>query len=139
MCAICQVNRHDVRFAGLVTTVSEEETDCSIWYRENIEPRHAHVWVRGTWSESYNAFGVRLYGSNISGRAGGPIVRFGSGEVMLMYQRCPDPERARSAFLRLSKWEADSTKGREEQLDIELKLARWADSGLVEPWPLGDP
>ena len=53
-----------------------------------------------------------------------------------MYQRCPNPKLARDTFIRLSRWDAADTVKRQEQIAIELALAKWEDSGLLGPWPL---
>lgn len=135
-CAICGMKHDEYRLIGFVVRASERDTRCGKWYRANVEPSHGHVWVSAPGAEHCNIFAVSLGTSLQSGRAGGPIVRWNPKVRMLMYQRCPDPILLRTAFLQLSNWETHKTQERAVQVDIELKLAAWVDSGLVEPWPL---
>jgi hypothetical protein len=137
-CAVCQLQRREVSIAGIVAVVNNAETECSRWYQEHVTPHHTHHWVRGTWSESLNVFGATVSGSNLSERAGGPIVRFSSHDVKLMYESCPDSEKVRTALLKLATWAGESSVERAEQVETERKLARWVESGCVEPWPLDD-
>ena len=135
-CAICGMQHRETSFAGFRFAAADEETDCSNWYRKNVEPRHEHLWIRATWSEAYGLCGVPRIGSNFAHRADGPIIRFGSQERMLIYQHCPDPELARAAFVRLSRWEAHTTEKREKQREIELNLAEWVESSFQGPWTI---
>jgi hypothetical protein len=137
-CAVCGMTRHVVSTMSFPMKDTQFETECSHWYHDNVEPQHAHIWVRGTYSESYSAVGIQVAVSNIAGRADGPLIRFSSGIRHLMYQRCLDPTVAREAFIRLSRWEEPNTTERRNQIAIERALANWEDAGLVGPWPISD-
>ena len=50
-CAVCGMNRHTVRALSFSVKDTQTDTECSHWYRDNVEPQHEHIWVRGTWSE----------------------------------------------------------------------------------------
>ena len=135
-CAICGMSRQTLFMLSIPIRETRADTNCSRWYRETVEPRHDHLWVRDTWSETCSVLGFRLFASNIAGHADGPLVRFGTDLRHLMYQRCSDPEVARDAFIRLSRWGTEGTAEREEQIAVEMALAEWEDSGLTGPWPL---
>jgi hypothetical protein len=136
-CAICQAKRSELRVLGMAigTAPDVRDTECSIWYRENVEPQHEHVWVRGAYAESRSLCGIPFM-SISSARAGGPIVRFGAGEAMIIYQHSPQPSAVRAAFLKLARWEQHGTQARADQTEIERRLARWLEAGCPEPWPL---
>ena len=137
-CAVCGMQRQVEFTLSLPIGETDTETDCCRWYDQNVEPQHDHVWVRGPWSETFSVLGLRLYESNISSAADGPLMRFGSGTRHLMYQRCADPKIARDTFVRLARWEPEGSAERKQQIAIERALAAWEDSGLVGPWPIPD-
>ncbi|MBW3540872.1 MAG: hypothetical protein KY476_11425 [Planctomycetes bacterium] len=135
-CAACGMQRHTVHALSFQVWKALRETNCSRWYRHNVEPHHEHIWVRGGVSEAYSLLGIRIGVSLSSGDIDGPLVRFGSGVRHLMYQRCDDRLALRHAFLRLSRWEKPDTTEREKQLALELALAKWEESGLAGPCPV---
>lgn len=135
-CAICHAKQHERRFFGIGIGGDDKfkDTECSIWYRENVEPRHGHVWCRGPGQVSYNVIGIP-YTSISSGKASGPIAGFGAAEALLVYQNCPDQGQAREVFLRLAKWEPYETLAYKNQREIGRQLRRWLDAYCREPWP----
>jgi hypothetical protein len=55
-CVACRLDRVDSMYLG-TTSSAFHETECSRWYREHVDPKHHHVWERGTCRTSYNIFG----------------------------------------------------------------------------------
>lgn len=103
----------------------------------NVEPGHAHVWIRGTCRETKGIFGYPIFVSYYSSRASGPLVRFGTSERMMIYKQSQNAELARNIFLKLAHWETDLSK-KPQQVRLELELAEWIDGGFVGPLPETD-
>ncbi|MEW4488167.1 hypothetical protein AB1L42_08805 [Thalassoglobus sp. JC818] len=133
-CAVCGKSRSLTQVFGFTIEASDSETPCSLWYDMNVESCRDHVWVRGTWRETKGLFSFPNIGSNISSRATGPLIRFGEGERLLIYQHSPDVRDARNVFLGLASWETDARRRRQQER-LELELAEWVDSGFVGPLP----
>lgn len=150
-CAACSMSHSELRIAGILVSSSEEETECSKWYRANVEPQHNHVWVRGPMGYGINIYGYIIYGSNLYGpdgysmpmfmsqlssRVSGPIFWLSSDyEKMEMYKASPDPILTRDLFLKLARYEPHGTEEYKQQMELINRLKNWSESGCKDPWP----
>lgn len=132
-CAICACNRTTVSALQIPISEDQTESDCSRWYRINVEPAHEHLWVRGPYSEMYSVVGLRVGRNQFAGDAEGPVIAFSSYSRLEMYQRCEDPMLARDTFIRLSRWEAHGTPRRDRQRAIERALTSWENANFAGP------
>jgi len=122
-CSACRMNRVDRSCFG-VNWSEQQETDCSRWYAENVEPAHAHVWVTGTRCRSFGIPGI--YGG-YSCTIGGPITTLGGSRQIEIYRHFSDPFEAKRLFMRLGQWDA----GVGATYD---SLLEWAREGYPGTW-----
>src|SRR5438270_3766258 len=54
-CALCRLGRFDYSCLGIPWS-TYRETECTKWYRDQIDARHEHVWVSGSTSTGRNVF-----------------------------------------------------------------------------------
>lgn len=135
-CAACGKHRTDLLAFGMPLSRTESETDCSRWYRNNLEPHHDHLWVRNPWSQNYYLWGTLPgFGNQSSNLADGPLAFVGTGMRLLIYQESDDPKKVRDIFIRLAKWESGSPQQRAEQEALFRQLNDWQNNGSGDPWP----
>jgi hypothetical protein len=132
-CAACGLKRREYRLCGVPILARDSATECSDWYVAHFGPETGHTWVQGTWAETRALCGIPYGGSNLAGRATGPLVQFGPGIRKLMYETFPDPAATRSMFLTLSHWERDGTPERERQREVTWQLHQWENTGMIPP------
>jgi hypothetical protein len=85
-CAVCRENRVEHSWFGLKWS-DKEETDCSRWYRSNVERTHAHYWVERTHCRWFGVPG--LYGG-YSCTIGGPITGLSQTVQIEIYKHFKD-------------------------------------------------
>ena len=150
-CAACSMSHSELRIVGILTSCSEEETECSKWYRANVESQHEHVWVRGPMGYGKSIYGYIFYGSDIyspdgyrmpmfmtqiGSRVSGPLFFLGGDSSKLeMYKASPDPVLTRDLFLKLSSFKPPDTAEYKQQMEIFERLENWGNSGYKAPWP----
>ncbi len=135
-CAICAQQRKEQRVVGILASRSERDTECSNWYRANVEPQHNHVWVRGPMAYGSTLYGLPIYMSQLSSRVNGPIFWLGSDRSKLvMYKKSPDPVLTRDLFLRLARYRPHGTEEYKQQTQLFQRIQDWMESGCEGPWP----
>ena len=135
-CAVCSMPHSELRIAGILASSSEQETECSKWYRANVEPHHIHVWVRGPMAYGSTLYGLPIYMSQLSSRVSGPIFWLGSDRSKLvMYKKSPDPVLTRDLFLRLARYKPHGTEEYKRQTELFQRIQDWMESGCEDPWP----
>lgn len=153
-CAACSMSHSELRIVGILASSSEKETECSNWYRANVEPQHEHVWVRGPMGYGNSLYGFIMYGSSIyspdgycmplfmsqsTSRVNGPIYWLSSDYLKIaMYQASSNPIHTRDLFLQLARFKPADTKEYKQQMEILKRLKDWSESGMKEPWPFDD-
>jgi hypothetical protein len=99
-CAVCRKGKVDKTCMGLKWS-DQEETDCSRWYRSNVEQTHTHFWVRCTVCRPL------LFGG-YSCIIGGPITGLSRTVQINIYKHFVDQFEAKQLFIDLGKMEGDS-------------------------------
>src|SRR5689334_19479960 len=56
-CVVCRLTRAHSSY-GPIPITRHYENECSRWYAAHVEPRHAHVWERGTCVYETNLYGM---------------------------------------------------------------------------------
>ena len=95
-CAVCREKRVDLSCFGLRWS-RQEETECTRWYSSNVEPTHAHFWVRRT---HCRWFGIPGLYSGYSCIIGGPITGLSETVQIEIYKHFQDPLEAKQLFIR---------------------------------------
>jgi hypothetical protein len=103
-CAVCREEKVDQRF--LILGWSERtETDCSEWYRGNVEPSHAHAWAARGYCRR---FGIPGLGGGFACSMGTPIAGLSRSWQIKIYQHFDDRLEAKRLFMRLGRWDNES-------------------------------
>ena len=122
-CAVCRENKVDHTCLGLKWS-DREETDCSRWYRENVEPSHTHIWIKCTYCRRFGIPGVfGGYGCVI----GGPLTGFSRTVQIQIYQHFEDRLEAKRLFIRLGRTDGESSR----TWDL---LMGWVNAGYPGAW-----
>lgn len=58
-CAICRTNRIHYVYGGYCWLTTFRESECTVWYRDHVEPEHSHVWVHARATAFKNLYGIR--------------------------------------------------------------------------------
>jgi hypothetical protein len=122
-CAVCRMERVDRSCLGLRWS-HQNETDCSLWYSNNVERAHTHCWVEGTHCRRFGIPG--LYGGYAC-RIGGPITGLSMTVQMQIYQHFKDPLEAKQLFIGLGRM--DNAGGRMWQA-----LMEWVEADFPGTW-----
>lgn len=122
-CAVCRVDRVDHQLLGLCWS-RQEETDCSRWYRENVEQSHVHSWVKYGYCRYIGIPG--LY-SGYACVIGGRLTGLSRTVQTNVYQHIGDRLEAKRMFIRLGQTDGDSDR-------IWDALMRWVDEGYPGTW-----
>jgi hypothetical protein len=103
-CAVCRKEKVDTSCLGLRWSY-QKETDCSLWYRSNLERTHPHFWVECTHCRRFGVPGLfGGYGCII----GGPITGLSRTVQIKIYQHFGDQVEAKQLFIRLGQMDDDS-------------------------------
>jgi hypothetical protein len=94
-CVACRITRVDATCLGL-TGFTLYPNECSQWYSAHVEPKHAHVWERGTCEYTSNVLGMPVSVSCSPGRF--PIRLLHPSTQMRAYQHFEDPLEAKKLF-----------------------------------------
>lgn len=95
-CALCRTTRVEEKF-GLVTWENDTPNDCSRWYEAHVEPRHSHIWQKGSCRYFWT-----LFGSGVACGRSAPIRHIPPEIQLKFYQGFRDPRDAKQVFLTLS-------------------------------------
>lgn len=136
-CGICRVSRFENHYLIIPWSYSQE-TPCSRWYAEHVEPTHPHLWARSSCRTITNLLGIGV--GVACGRP--PHIWLLSPEIqMRFYQHFDDPWVAKAILLPLAtKTHADAPdyasqeaeKSRVADAILEWSLHRFA--GRWEDW-----
>ena len=96
-CSICRMGKVDHQCLGL-KWFDQEETDCSLWYRSNVERSHSHAWVQCTYCRR---FGIPGLSGGYACVIGGPITGLSRTVQMEIYRHFEDRLEAKKLFMRL--------------------------------------
>jgi hypothetical protein len=122
-CAVCRLDKVDHGCFGLRWS-TREETDCSAWYRQNVERAHAHSWVECTHCRRFGVPGVwGGYGCFV----GGPITGLSRIVQIDIYQHFDDRLEAKRLFARLGRMDDEGHR----RWDA---LMEWVDAGYPGTW-----
>lgn len=122
-CAVCRADKEDVHCLGLKWS-HQEETDCSRWYRANVEPSHAHVWLQCTYCRRFGIPGLwGGYGCTV----GGPITGLSRTVQTQIYQHFEDRFEAKRLFIRLGQLDKEGYR-------MWNGLMRWVDEAYPGTW-----
>jgi hypothetical protein len=103
-CAACRADKVNYRFLGLRWS-DLEDTDCSQWYRENVERSHDHVWLGCTFGRRIGfPFLAEGYGCFV----GGPLTGLSRTVQMAIHQHFEDRLEAKRLFIQLGQMDAES-------------------------------
>jgi hypothetical protein len=105
-CAVCRANKVDNNFVGLRWS-SQESTDCSRWYSENVERSHTHAWIGCTYCRR---FGIPGLAGGYACFVGGPLTGLSRTVQMTIYQHFEDRLEAKRLFIRLGQMDAESNR-----------------------------
>jgi hypothetical protein len=122
-CAACRADKVDYHLLGL-TWSDQEDTDCSRWYRENVERSHAHAWIGCTYCRR---FGIPGLTGGYACFVGGPLTGLSRTVQMTIYQHFEDRLEAKRLFIRLGQTDAESPRLWEALMD-------WVDRGYPGTW-----
>lgn len=134
-CVVCRLSRLDTTAFGL-TRSAYAETDCSRWYAAHVEPRHDHLWERGTCRSTGNLIGMPMSVGGSPGRF--PIHGLPTSVQKEVYRHFADPREAKRLFAGLTDArtrddrldEGDFDRGR---LTVDA-LEAWASAGFPGTW-----
>ena len=134
-CVLCRLDRTETTLYGL-RWVSYRETECSTWYRANLDAGHAHLWEWTGCRQMLNGFSQRLGWECRATRH--PIYELPAGAQVEIYQHFPDPAAARRLFAGLVHPERVGPPRREdwgpEDKRIVDALAAWWMADFPTPW-----
>ncbi len=122
-CAVCRMDRVDHKLFGL-NWADQEETECSRWYRENVEPAHDHLWVRGGYCRRFGIPGI--YGGYACS-IGSPIYYFSRSTQMEIYRHFENRLEAKQIFVDAGRLDG----GGYGKLQV---LTEWVGEGYPGPW-----
>lgn len=134
-CVLCRSYRRVTTY-GLVPVTRRYETECSRWYAAHVEPRHAHIWERGTCVYESDFWGFARGVGCCPGRF--PIWLLPPGTQMAAYQHFQDPLEARALFAGLT-----DARSRDDRLDEHDEdkghltvqaIEAWASAGFPGTW-----
>jgi hypothetical protein len=126
-CVVCRLWRSEIRLG--LTWTRYQDTECSLWYAEHVEPVHSHVWGRTSCAAMINVFGGRM-GYACGSRH--PILDLPSEDQMAVYQHFKDPAEARKLFLGLEGGEGPLGWGRGRL--IAQAIRTWHLAGFPGDW-----
>ncbi len=122
-CAVCRANTLDNNFLGLRWS-SQEDTDCSRWYSENVERFHTHAWIGCTYCRR---FGISGLGGGYACFVGGPLTGLSKKVQMTIYQHFEDPLEAKRLFIHLGQPDAEGNR-------LWESLMGWVDQDCPGTW-----
>ncbi|WP_165249532.1 hypothetical protein [Paludisphaera soli] len=125
-CVVCRLWRRDVSLG--LTWTAYQETECSRYYAEHVEPVHQHVWGRTSCATLVNVFG-RPVGVACGDRH--PILSLDSEDQMAIYRHFEDPAEARRMFLETG---GEGPRDWERGRLIVSAIADWYVAGLPGEW-----
>jgi hypothetical protein len=96
-CAVCRKEKVEKTCLGLHWS-DQEETDCTRWYRNNVEPTHAHFWIQGTVCRRFGIPG--LYGGYACS-IGGPLTGLSRSVQVDIYKHFANKSDAKQLFIEL--------------------------------------
>jgi hypothetical protein len=105
-CVVCRADKVVHHFLWLKWSI-QQETDCSRWYDENVEPSHSHSWIPCTYCQR---FGIPGLGGGYSCSIGGPLTGLSRTVQVSIYQHFKDRLEAKRLFLRLGETDAESSR-----------------------------
>ena len=98
-CGVCRMSRVDAACFGL-THSTYHDNECSRWYLANVEPKHNHLWERGTYNNTTNLLGV---GGRVGCNPGRYPIRLLAPSTQLhVYQHFKDPIEAKKLWLKMA-------------------------------------
>ncbi len=121
-CAVCRANKVENHLLGWRWS-SQESTDCSRWYTENVERSHAHAWV-GTYCRR---FGIPGLGGGYGCFIGGPLTGLSRTVQMTIYNHFEDRLEAKQLFIRLGQMDAGNDR-------LWEALMSWVDQDYPGTW-----
>ena len=105
-CAVCRKAKRDHRCLWLKWS-DQEDTDCSLWYRDHVERTHSHFWAE---RPSCRRFGIPgLYGGYAC-RGGSPLAGLSPIVQREIYQHFGDKLEAKQLFIRLARIDEDNAR-----------------------------
>lgn len=122
-CSACRLERLDHRWLGLRSS-SYEETDCSRWYAQNVEPTHKHIWANCAHCRRFGIPG--LYGG-FSCSTGEQISGLSRMTQIRIYQKFRDSKEAKPLFVQLGRSAKDNGR-------LMQSLCEWVDTNPPETW-----
>lgn len=137
-CVICGMGRIKQRCLCIPFSTTDQDRQSRIWYRDNVEPQHDHLWARGGFSTHYNVFGKFLFPIQNNPNKHSPfmgLIIHGGQRHIDLYKNSPDPIRTRDLLIQLAKWEPKNTNARKHQWEIFKRFEKWKESRFKDPWP----
>jgi hypothetical protein len=122
-CAVCRKDKVDHRCLGLGWS-EQQETDCSLWYKANVERTHLHVWVERTHCRRFGIPG--LYGG-YGCKIGGPLTDLSRTVQINIYQHFRDRADAKQLFIRLGHMDDEGHR-------LWDALMEWVDVDFPGTW-----
>jgi hypothetical protein len=134
-CVVCRLTRLDSTY-GPIPRSRFYENDCSRWYAAHIEPRHPHVWERGTCVYETDLYGFPRSVGCSPGQF--PIHMLSSDTQMRVYQHFKNPLDAKILFTNLTDAKTYNDRLDEEDEDkghlIVRAMQEWDSAGYPGTW-----
>ena len=121
-CSACRAYKVQTKWLGMAWS-REEETECSRWYRANVEASHDHLWEVYTHCRRLGWFGLSGYGCTI----GGAITMLSETWQIELYQHFDNKLEAKALF-------AGMGRNSKEGSRIWTALQEWSDQGYPGSW-----
>lgn len=144
-CIACRAEKAETNLFGL-RSATEQETEFSRWFRDEVDPSHRHTWVPRGYCRSFGIPGVfggyACYG-------GHQVAGISSTVQREIYEASGDPRAAGRLFTRLAGWDDEarliweavmSTSNDDQTSDASstgwAALVDWFEAGRPRPWDL---
>jgi hypothetical protein len=132
-CVVCRLGRVDLTYFGAADSTFGEN-ECSRWYREHVDPKHAHVWEEVASFNGYNLFGGPVYRvSNC--RRSVSIRSISSSTQLAFYQHVEDPKKAAQFFKSLTDGTTIDDHAVHDRKWLTMKaIEAWEAEGFPGAW-----
>ena len=122
-CAVCRMERVDHRLSWQ-ERFTLNDTDCSRWYRDNVERVHDHVWIsRG----SCRRFGIPGIWGGYACSIAGPPSGLGLSTQVEIYRHFTDRLKAKELFIRVARRDPEGSR-------MWYALMSWVEADYPDTW-----
>ena len=123
LCSVCRIERLESIPFGK-TWFHDEDNECSLWYRNHVEPFHEHAWMERT---QCRRFGIPGIYRGFSCQIGSPLEGLSRRVQVQIYEHFENKLEAKQLFLRLG-------QGIIGNGSTWTSLMEWLDAGYPGRW-----